>query len=665
MKTLRKILIANRGEIALRVMRTCRAMGIATVAVYSDADRHAPFVRMADEAVPIGPPPSTASYLSIENILAAARRTSAEAIHPGYGFLSENAGFAQACADSGIIFIGPTAEAIRRMGSKVEAKKIMTAVGVPVIPGFSAEGLSDGEIERRARDMGYPVLIKASAGGGGKGMRIVREPTKLSAALAAARREAKSAFGDDTLLVERYFESPRHIEIQILGDAQGHVIHCFERECSIQRRYQKIIEEAPSPAVDEARRSRMGATAVAAGQAIGYQSAGTVEFVVDQSGQFYFLEVNTRLQVEHPVTEQITGLDLVRLQILIAQGEPLPLRQEDLTIRGHAIEGRIYAEDSRAEFLPSTGTIVRWEEARLPGIRYESGVETGSEITIHYDPLLAKVIAYAPTRMEAAQQLAGALAEMSVHGVRTNLPLLIEVLRHKEFLAGRLDTHFIDKHLSLGGPPTPDQEEADRVHAIAAALWLQERRRALAPVLRGIPSGWRNNPSQMQEVVFTGGGAKIQVMYCVHTRNDIEVALDGRTSRTAILAWDDRHVALVLDGTRRTYKLVSHRQTHYVHSPLGTSEFVEALRFPPPAPAQVQGGCHAPMPGKILSVRVAPGEHVRKGTGLVVLEAMKMEHEVLAPHAGKVREVPAQVGQQVEAGAVLVVIEEEAGETPA
>ena len=657
----KKILIANRGEIAARVMRTCRAMGIGTAAIYSDPDRHAPFVRTADEAVYIGPPMTGSSFLAVETIVNAARRVGADAVHPGYGFLAENADFAQACAAAGLTFIGPAPEAIRRMGSKIEAKKLAVAAGVPVIPGFSAAGLTAADIAARVRELGYPVLIKASAGGGGKGMRVVHEPAKLTASLDAARREAKSAFGDDTLLIERYVESPRHVEIQILGDAHGRLISCFERECSIQRRYQKIIEEAPSPAVDAALRARMGAAAVALGRAIGYQNAGTVEFVVDQNGAFYFLEVNTRLQVEHPVTEAITGLDLVRLQILIAQGAPLPMRQEDLAINGHAIEARIYAEDPAADFLPSTGTLVTWEESPASGVRYESGVETGSEVTIYYDPMLAKVIAHAPTRTEAAQRLAKALGAMRVHGVRTNVPLLLRVLQHAEFLAGNLDTHFIATHVPLAAPCTPAQAETDTAHAVAAALWLQARRRTQAPVLHSLPSGWRNNPSQMQEIVFTSGATTIPVRYRLHSPRRIDVRLDTTTHSAAILACTATHVAMELDGIRRACSIVSHGDVHYVHSSLGTSELHEVPRFPPPQREDVRGGCHAPMPGKVLALRVEAGQKVRKGDPLVILEAMKMEHEVVAPHDGEVREVRVTVGQQVDADAVLVVLDETKG----
>jgi len=659
MKQFRKVLVANRGEIAARIMRTCRAMGIGTAAIYSDPDRHAPFVRAADEAVYIGPPLASGSFLAIEKIIAAARRVGADAVHPGYGFLAENADFAQACADAGLTFIGPTADSIRRMGSKIEAKKIMAATGVPVIPGFSAEGLSDRDIAARANEIGYPILIKASAGGGGKGMRSVHEPSKLDAALEAARRESKHAFGDDTLLIERYFGSARHIEIQILGDAHGNLIHCFERECSIQRRYQKIIEEAPSPAVDDRLRARMGAAAIAAGRAIGYQNAGTVEFVVDADGTFYFLEVNTRLQVEHPVTEEITGLDLVRLQILIAQGAPLPLRQEDLVIRGHAIECRVYAEDPHNDFLPSTGTLLCWQEPPAAGVRYESGVETGSEVTIHYDPMLAKVIASASTRVEAAQRLARALGEMRVHGVRTNVPLLIQVLRHPAFLAGKLDTHFIGTHVVLGAQPTPEQEHADGVHAVATALWQQTQRHAGAPVLRGLPSGWRNNPTQMQQIAFVASDATIQVGYRVHSHGHITLTINGTSHEATVLSCDAEHIAIVLDGVRRTCQIITDDSMHHVHSTLGTSELHEVPRFPPPAREEVRGGCRAPMPGKILAVRVKPGQAVRRGETLVILEAMKMEHEVVAPHDGTVREVLVETGQQVDAEAVLVVLDEE------
>jgi propionyl-CoA carboxylase alpha chain len=501
-------------------------------------------------------------------------------------------------------------------------------------------------------------------------MRLVRDPATLGPALEAARREAKSAFGDDALLVERYVTAPRHVEIQILGDVHGTLLHCFERECSVQRRHQKILEESPSPALDDARRRRMCAAALAAGRAIAYHNAGTVEFVVDASGDFYFLEMNTRLQVEHPVTEEITGLDLVRLQILVARGEPLPLRQEDLVLCGHAIEARVYAEDPRMDFLPSTGTLVVWEEGCGPGIRWESGVETGSSVSIHYDPMLAKVIAHAPTRAEALSRLARALAMTRVYGVRTNVPVLLDVLHHPEFAAGRFDTHFIGTHVVASREPTAAEREADRVHAVAAALWLQERRRAEAPVLRGLPSGWRNNPSQPQQVSFRRGDATrddatIAVAYRVRTPARIDVTVDGTPHEASVLAWGADHVAILLDGIRRACRIATRDDVRWVQSALGTSELHEVPRFPPPASEEIHGGCRAPMPGRVLAVRCAPGDRVTRGQVLAVLEAMKMEHEVQAADDGVVRAVPVEPGQQVNAGDVLVVVDTEQEEAPA
>jgi acetyl-CoA carboxylase biotin carboxylase subunit len=658
-----RILIANRGEIAARIIRTCRSMGIGTVAIYSDPDAEAPFVRAADDAVYIGPPLADASFLAIDKIVGVARSSGADAVHPGYGFLAENADFAQACQDAGITFIGPQPEAIRRMGGKIAAKKIMADAGVPVIPGFAAVGMDAAAMTARIEELGYPVLLKASAGGGGKGMRIVRAAAELGRAIDAARREAAHAFGDDALLVERYFEAPRHIEVQILGDHHGNLIHCFERECSIQRRHQKVIEEAPSPAVDEKLRREICAAALTAARAIDYRNAGTVEFVVDRNGSFYFLEVNTRLQVEHPVTEEITGLDLVRLQILIADGYCLPIRQDDLKIRGHAIEARLYAEDPEADFLPSTGRIECWQPGDVPGIRYEEGVQQGSEVTIHYDPLLAKVIVHAASRTEASRRLAGALAEMRVHGVRTNQTFLVRVLRHPEFLAGNIDTHFIDRH----GVARGDAEQAlatDRAHALAAALWLQARRRADAGVLRSIPTGWRNNPSAMQHIAFGARGNKIEVEYQRRRDGGWNVAIDGTAHRVELERSDGESTSLLVDDVHRTYTLQTRGRLCYVHSTLGTSDLEEVERFPSHDSEDVQGGCHAPMPGRVLEVLVAAGDPVRRGDLLVVLEAMKMEHQIVAPADGTVTEVRVAVGQQVDGGDILVVLDESgAGET--
>ena len=672
-RTFEKVLVANRGEIARRIFRTVRQMGLASVAVYSDADAHAPHVAEADEAVRIGPAPSRESYLAIERVIDAARKVGADAIHPGYGFLSENAEFAAACADAGLTFIGPPVEAIRRMGSKIEAKSIMTATGVPVVPGIAGAGLGDNAIAAEARKLGLPLLIKASAGGGGKGMRIVRERGELADALAAARREASNAFGDDTLLLERYFDRPRHIEIQIFGDTHGHVIHLFERECSIQRRYQKIIEEAPSVAVDATMRERMGAAAVAAAKAIGYVGAGTVEFIVDRSGAFYFLEVNTRLQVEHPVTEMVTGLDLVRLQILVAQGEPLPIGQDDLAIDGHAIEARLYAEDPANDFLPATGRVVLWQTPALPGVRYDSGVETGSEVGIHYDPLLAKIIAHAPTRDQAIARLTGALRRLGIAGVTTNRELLIAVLAHPAFASGAVDTHFIERNLPADTRAGARDRVADEASAVAAALYQHDLRRRVAPgpLPASIPSGWRNNRWRPQYAAYRIAGDEIEVRYVAvderrfgasaapgaapSTRFDVEVG--GRTLAARVLASDDDGIVLEIDGVRRRFAVRDAGGTLVVHSGLGTAELAPLPRFPPPRREELAGGCLAPMPGVVRQVRVAVGDRVEKGTVMLVLEAMKMEHQMIAHDPGVVKDVRVEVGQMVDPDTVMIVLD--------
>ena len=655
---IRKVLVANRGEIARRVLRTVRAMGLAGVAVHSDADANAPHVAEADEAVAIGPAPSRESYLVIDRILEAARATGADAIHPGYGFLSENAEFAERVAAAGLVFIGPPVDAIRRMGSKIGAKEIMAGADVPVVPGASLAELPLKESTQAARDIGYPILIKASAGGGGKGMRIVRDEAAFTEAIATARREAESAFGDGTLLIERYFDSPRHIEIQIFGDTHGNVIHLGERECSIQRRYQKIIEEAPSPAVDPALRARMGDAAVAAAKAIGYVGAGTVEFIVDQTGAFYFLEVNTRLQVEHPVTEAITGLDLVRWQILVAQGERLPLAQADVAFTGHAIEARLYAEDPANDFLPATGSVMLWQPADVPGVRYDGGVEAGSAVGVHYDPLLAKVIAHAPTRGEAITRLRRALAALGVGPITTNRDFLIATLDHPAFEAGDLHTHFIDQHLPAASRGAPRDPAVDRIHAIAAALFEHAgRRREGGPLPASIPSGWRNNRWRAQDVAYLIGGERIEVRY-VAGPDDTFTIEDGATPTACrVHAADAGGITVAIGGVRRRFGIATRAGTLVVHGPLGTATLVSVPRFPPAEREDLAGGCLAPMTGIIREVRVAVGDRVEKGTVLLVLEAMKMEHQMTARDVGVVKQVRVEVGQMVDPDEVLVVVE--------
>ena len=664
MRRIRKVLVANRGEIARRVQRTLRAMGIRSVAVFSDADERAPYVREADEAVRIGPPPSRESYLAIDRILDAAAATGADAVHPGYGFLAENAEFAERSEAAGLVFIGPPPAAIRAMGSKIEAKRIMAAAGVPVIPGVSGAGLSDEALAGEARALGFPLLIKASAGGGGKGMRVVQGGADVAQALAAAHREALAAFGDDTLLVERYIERPRHVEIQVFGDTHGTIVHLFERECSIQRRYQKVLEEVPSPGVDAALRARMGAAAVTAARTVGYVGAGTVEFVLAPDGEFYFLEVNTRLQVEHPVTELVTGLDLVRLQIDVAAGRPLGITQDEIRLDGHAIEARLYAEDAARGFLPSTGTVGLWEPPVLPGVRWDAGVEAGSEIGIHYDPMLAKVIAHGATRDEAVDRLAGALDQLGVAGVTTNRDLLVAVLRHPAFAAGELDTHFIEHHLPAASRARRRDAATERLHAIVAALHGQAtRQRAGGPLPPSIPSGWRNNRWRPQRVEFTVGGETLAVSYVAEPRGRFTVDATGSTSAAIVHGAGPGTIDVEIDGVRRRFQVARAGHAVAVHGPLGTTELVELPRLPAARRDDVAGGCVAPMTGIVRAVHVAPGDRVRKDQVLLVLEAMKMEHELTAQADGVVREVRVEVGEMVDPDAVLVIVSPVASET--
>jgi propionyl-CoA carboxylase alpha chain len=653
----RKILVANRGEIARRVIRTCRAMDLSSVAVFSEPDRDAPFVREADEAVALQGETPAESYLRIDALLEAARLTGADAVHPGYGFLAENADFARACVAAGLVFLGPSPEVIAAMGSKIESKARLEKAGVPVLPSRNVAGLSSVEIGRAAAQLGFPLLVKASAGGGGKGMRVVREPGALAAALEAASREAASAFGDDTLFLERDLEAPRHVEVQIFGDLSGRVVHLYERECSIQRRHQKILEESPSLAVDPDLRERLGAAAVAAGEALGYVGAGTVEFLLDARGEFFFLEVNTRLQVEHPVTECLTGLDLVRLQIEVAEGARLPAQEALPRPEGHAIEVRLYAEDPVRGFAPVTGSLHRFDLAPEPTVRVDSGVETGSRISVHYDPLLAKLIAHAPTRAQAARRLGAALMGLRLHGLRTNRELLVRLLRHPEFLEGRTDTHFLERHdpAELAAPLV--DAAGERLHAAAAALAAQAARRAAAPVLSSIPSGWRNNPSAPQRLELEGARGRLSVGYTLRGEAAQVWIGDQALGPVRVHACSGDRVDLEVAGVRRRYAVARVADHHYVDSPLGGTDFVEIPRFPVSEAAVVPGSLQAPMPGVVRKVCVQVGDRVAIGEILLVLEAMKMEQNVTAPVAGRVRELFASEGEQVEAERVLVVID--------
>ncbi|HEY2576456.1 MAG TPA: biotin carboxylase N-terminal domain-containing protein [Streptosporangiaceae bacterium] len=658
---IRKLLIANRGEIAARVTRTAHRLGIGVVAVFSDPDAGLPFVRGADEAVRLPGASPAQTYLRGDAILAAAAATGADAIHPGYGFLSENAGFARDCAAAGIVFVGPSPEAIAAMGSKLAAKALMEEAGVPVLPGATVT--PDTDLAATATRIGFPLLVKAAYGGGGRGMRLVRAPAApaasagpdgLASAVATASREAASAFGDGTVFLERFVTDPRHVEVQILGDHHGTVVHLFERDCSIQRRYQKIVEESPSPAVDDGLRAALGAAAVAAGKVIGYTGAGTVEFVLDGSGGFWFLEVNTRLQVEHPVTELVTGLDLVELQLRIAAGEALPPEVTGARISGHAIEARLYAEDVPAGFLPATGTLHRFAIPGGPGVRVDAGYADGTAVSPHYDAMLAKVIAHGRTRDEAASRLARALSQARLHGVTTNRDLLLGILREPEFLAGRTDTGYLTRHdpaiLSRLADPT-----ATNRHAAAAALAGQAAHRASAQVLRSLPSGWRNVPSRPQQVSYAAGGDQHVVTYQL-AGPDITVNGHPLGDQVTIYTATPDEADLEVDGIRRRYEVSQVTGSVYVDGPDGSTSFTEQPRFTDPAAVARGGSLLAPMPGVVIRVLAEPGASVTAGQPLVVLEAMKMEHEVTAPSDGTLAELRARPGEQVGAGQVLAVV---------
>jgi propionyl-CoA carboxylase alpha chain len=668
-----KLLIANRGEIASRIIRTAAAMDIATVAVFSDPDAGLPYVLEADEAVRLPGSAPADTYLRGEALIAAAAATGADAVHPGYGFLSENASFARACAAAGLTFVGPAPEAIEAMGSKIAAKELMAAAGVPILPGavFGDGAEPDpAELAKAAADIGFPVLVKAAYGGGGRGMRIVARAEEIAGAVSSARREAASAFGNGTVFLERFVESPRHIEVQILGDQAGTVVHLFERECSIQRRYQKIIEEAPSPAVRDELRAELCRAAVAAGQAIGYVGAGTVEFVLDASGRFYFLEVNTRLQVEHPVTELITGLDLVRLQLEIAAGQPLPPQVTGADFTGHAIEARLYAEDVPAGYLPASGDVHTLEIDAADGLRVDAGFASGTRVSTFYDSMLAKVIGYGPTRDDARQVLAAALSRARLHGVVTNRDLLVGILREPEFAAGQIDTGYLDRHRPEElNPPHP---QAGPVHLLAVALAGQARRRAAAPVLGTLPSGWRNNPSAPQRANYDLDGRPAEVSYHFG-REGLQVEVDGAAPGGAAVGGVVLHgtrpdpgrgpgrtlVDLEVGGIRRLVQVAQTGRTFYVDSALGHSVVTEADRFPDPAALAQAGSLLAPMPGTVVRVEAAVGDLVEAGTVILAIEAMKMEHSIHAPARGIVTELPISVGAQVDSGSVLAVLEEE------
>ena len=654
MTPITKLLIANRGEIARRIIRSAHAMGIGTVAIYANSDAQAPFVREADEAIALNGESSAETYLDVGKVLAAAKRSGADAVHPGYGFLSENAEFAKATTDAGLRWVGPPPAAILAMGDKLSAKRLMQQAKVPTLP--AAELNAGEDVKKAASEIGYPVLVKASAGGGGKGMRVVESEAELEDAIAGARREAGASFGDDTIFLERWLAASRHVEIQILGDSHGNLVHCFERECSIQRRHQKVIEEAPSPALTQALRDKMGQAAVAAGQTIGYTSAGTVEFLLDGE-DFWFLEVNTRLQVEHPVTEEITGLDLVREQLRVAQGEPLGYGQDDLTISGHAIEARLYAEDPENDFLPATGSVVAWEPSTSAEARFDSGIETGSEVGIQFDPMLAKVIVHAPTRREAALRLARVLETTRIQGLTTNRDFLVATLRTPEFLAGDTTTDFIER-VRPAARRLPNRAELVEA-GIAVALAAQFDRRAETQLQPGIPSGWRNSPMPWQTASYRHQEDEIRIDYKSQRDGSFRVRSDELEHTARIHDRAGTMIDLEIDGRRIRAEIAVSGQRNLVHGAGLDLELVELARFPDGTGEGVAGGLIAPMPGKVLAVEVSVGDKVQMNQLLLILEAMKMEHRITAPASGIITEVRVSVDEQVDNGALLVVLETE------
>ena len=654
-----RILIANRGEIAVRVIRTLRAMGIESVAVYSDADAGARHVAEADIAVRIGPPPARQSYLDIAAVVDAAVRTGTQAVHPGYGFLSENSEFAAALQAAGIVFIGPPAPAIRTMGDKIAAKTAVSAFGVPVVPGIAEPGLSDTDLILAAADIGYPVLVKPSAGGGGKGMRRVDDPADLPAALATARREAGAAFGDDTLFLERFVLSPRHIEVQVLADSHGTVLHLGERECSLQRRHQKVIEEAPSPLLDDETRARIGAAACDTARSVDYVGAGTVEFIVsaDRPDEFFFMEMNTRLQVEHPVTEMVTGWDLVEWQVRVAAGEKLTHSQDDVVMRGHAVEARLYAEDPSAGFLPTGGPVLEVVEPSGSGVRVDSGLSAGTTVGSDYDPMLAKIIAHGADRGEALQRLDGALAQTAVLGVGTNLEFLRFVLRDAEVIAGRLDTGLLER-LEFREADADD----DVLVAAAAYRWLQRWPSVRADVW-DVPTGWRIGRHAPTSIRLRCGD-RVEHVHISGGPSQAQVWIEDGDKRSLAGRLNARHLVVTAGGVRRDYTVADDDHQIWLYGD-GRTVLVEEVREAPVRADDEHAGdaeLTSPMPGSVVAVGVENGAQVGPGDLVVAVEAMKMEHSLRSPVAGRV-ELLAAVGDQVTRGQVLArIISTEGGE---
>ena len=638
--TFHKLLIANRGEIACRIIKTAHEMGISCVAVYTEADSNSPFVRMADEAVKLSD-----TYLNGKEIIYAAKQTGAQAIHPGYGFLSENAKFSREVLKEGLIWVGPSSRVITSMGDKLKAKDIAEKAGVPTLPMTTDP--------KKANTIGYPILIKAAAGGGGKGMRIVEDKKDLKEAIAGAQREAQTGFGDDRVFIERYVASSRHIEIQILGDSHGNVVHLGERECSIQRRHQKIIEESPSPRVDSEMRATMGEAAIKLAKKLKYESAGTVEFLVDdKTGEFWFLEVNTRLQVEHPVTEEVTGKDLVYEQLRIARGEELGYSQADISWEGSSIEARLYAEDPANDFLPATGTLIAYENDPNIDARWDTGIEQGSVVGTDFDPMLAKVITKGKTRTDAANKLALALETMHIGGVTTNRDFLVASLRTKDFLDGKTTSDFIDKTNPQRAVVLKGSVLENALSAVA--LWIQGQNRENANILKEIPTGWRNSRLPRQKINLRYMEEDLLVSYKANRDGSFNIN-DGTIAK--VIEWTASGLDIEVNNSRFFSKVTRDNENIVVHGPWGDALFTILPRFTLPGSEALAGGLVAPMPGKVVDLKVKTGSKVKKGDTLVILEAMKMEHQVKAPEDGKITKVLIKKDDQLENGALLMVLD--------
>ena len=654
-----KILIANRGEIACRIARTAKALGYRTVAVFSDADAGALHVRQADEAVRIGPPPAAESYLKVDALLAAAKLAGADAVHPGYGFLAENAAFAQACVDAGLIFIGPPAAAIDAMGNKARAKALMEAAGVPCVPGYRGSDQSDAALMAQGRRIGFPLMVKAAAGGGGRGMRLVASAEALTEGLARARSEAMSAFGSGELILEQAIEDARHIEIQVFADAHGNVMHLGERDCSIQRRHQKVIEETPSPAVSTELRTQMGEAAVTAARAIGYVGAGTIEFLLDRSDKFYFLEMNTRLQVEHPVTEAVTGLDLVAWQLKVAAGERLPLEQHEIVFSGHAIEARLYAEDPYRGFLPQSGTLVDWRPASAVGVRVDHGLASGQRVTPYYDAMLAKVVAHGAIREEARRRLIAALEDTVAFGVNTNRNFLVAMLRHAAFAAGEATTAFIARYFPVGTDSMRRPKPDPRMLALAAVLLFEARERETADAA-GAPLNWSSTGAAVWPLRLTLGDTHHAASVAARGTADYLVALGKETIDVSIAERGARAVRFTAMGLQQTAPFALDEDV--LHLDLdGVAVSVRETTHEASAAARRDGSSRvlAPMNGSIIAVFAKPGDRVTRGQRVVVLEAMKMQHEISAERDGAIENVLVKPGDQVATRQLLIELKAE------